>query len=327
MESSAKTAAQSCACHMTAAAVLERPYPFRAERKVIYANTSGVCTLQCPYCFTNQLKGKDCLGKRDFEAIFRLLGENIFFIFSGVGDFFAGYRKSERLLEYILAHDVSLFLDFNGVLVHELPEIAGAHLDKFRFLDISFHYSAMKEKNLLDLWTHNAAAVSRTLPHDRLIFKTIFTRREMELWPEILQFYESKVYPLTGKPLSIALDDFDPDIRDRAVVTLLNKLIQVVGEPVQQNLFTPRRSRTEAKALHSVFTEKTARIARCPAGTRFFKIGGNGSIAPCNYLKDEKKITLGNLRQGVIDLLPAPVSCQPLRGPGCLWNWDQKYPE
>ena len=127
-------------------------YSFRNQRKVFFAASSGVCNLRCTYCITNRPTANPSLTKKDFAFIFDYFGENIYFIFSGVGDFFCGYREEEYLLRYLLKHDIRMYLDINAIDIKELGRDDLEGRDKIDMIDISFHYVAMKRQKLLERW-------------------------------------------------------------------------------------------------------------------------------------------------------------------------------
>jgi len=119
---------------------LKAGYPFRNQRKVFFVASSGVCNLRCSYCITNRPAANPSLSKEDFQFIFDYFGENIYFIFSGVGDFFCGYSEKEYLLGYLLKHDVKMYLNINAIDIKELGRDDLEGREKVDMIDISFHY-------------------------------------------------------------------------------------------------------------------------------------------------------------------------------------------
>jgi adenine C2-methylase RlmN of 23S rRNA A2503 and tRNA A37 len=65
-------------------------YLYQEKRKGVFISSSGLCNLRCPYCITNRPRDNNNLNKDDFSFIFNYFGENIYFVFSGIGDFFCG---------------------------------------------------------------------------------------------------------------------------------------------------------------------------------------------------------------------------------------------
>ena len=90
-------------------------YVYKDKRKGLFVSSSGICNLQCPYCITGCPHVNENLTKDDFASIFKYFGENIFFVFSGIGDFFCGYKEKDQLLRFLLHHDVKIsYLDIPG---------------------------------------------------------------------------------------------------------------------------------------------------------------------------------------------------------------------
>lgn len=301
-------------------------YPFREYRKVAYVNSTGICNLDCPYCFTNNSKKPVSLANEDMDYLFEVFGENFLLCFSGQGDFFAGYKKKDRFLENLLKRDVKIYLDFNGVLVHELFEMDPALLEKVHNFDVSFHYETMKTKGFLEQWTDNTIKLSQVVPASRWAVKTIVTMSTLYSLHEKLDFYASRVFPETGKPLKIVLDDFDNSVYSSPVVKLVNSAIGRFPDAVIQQTFSPRAQCAET--TEQGFRKASSKDSLwCPAGSLFFKIQLDGTVVPCNKLFNEHKVRVGNLKEKQMGFMTSLVSCSKLKGPGCIVNWDNKYPQ
>lgn len=299
-------------------------YPFKKYRKVAYINSSGMCNLNCEYCFTNNNKAHASITKADFDFLIESYGESFLLCFSGQGDFFSGYKKSDRFLEHVLSHDVRVYLDINASLVHELFEIREQDLAKIVHYDISFHYETMKEKNILDQWADNVRALGSRVAPEQWHVKGIISMRQLERLHEKIRFYADKIYPGTQKKLTLALDDFDNSIYQKPVIKLINSIIEKYPDAVVQQQFASRESREDTTSQR--YLQATQQQTMCPAGALYFKIGIDGEVSPCNKLKKDLGITLGNLKTRKLGFLCQLIPCSPLRGPGCIMNWDTKYP-
>lgn len=300
-------------------------YPFRTHRKIAYINSSGICNLKCDYCFTNANKAPTAISRADMDFLFESFGERFLLCFSGQGDFFSGYKKSDRFLEHVLAHDVGVYLDFNGSRVQELLEIDGPRLEKIRHFDVSYHYETMKRLDKLDTWVDNVHGLSKVVAPGKWHVKAIMAMRHMEVWREKVAFYAEKVFPKTVKPLSLVLDDFDNTVHSAPVVKLVNGIMESYPEAVVQERFTPRKA--DSATTNELFTTCGSDELMCPSGSLYFKVGIDGTVSPCNKLRSEFGLVLGNLKKRQLGFLCQLNPCARLNGPGCLVNWERDYPQ
>lgn len=301
-------------------------YPFKSEFKTVRVNSSGVCNLNCSYCFTNSSKKKLAMTNKEVDFLFRVLGEKIFFIFTGVGDFFAGYAKQQRFLQNVLEKDSRVLLDSNGVVLHEFPELTDEQMNRIIFYDVSCHYSTMKRQNVLEKWAENAEIIASRMHKSRYIFKAIFALPEMELWPEILKFYSEQVYPKTGQPLNITLDEFDERMQSPAVLKTVNSMIRLFPDSVRQRNYQPagKEGQTRYQVATSLDTKKRE---WCAAGSLYFKIDVQGDIMPCDKTGGflaKNKLVLGNTKQEKLFYVDALFGCPEVNGPCCIKRVTQQ---
>ena len=303
-------------------------YPFIEERKVLRVNSSGRCNLNCPYCFTNGGKKNSAMTNDDADFLFERLGENIFFIFTGVGDFFAGYHKEQRFLENILKHKSEVFLDANGVSLNEFQELTDEQIKKILFFDVSYHYSTMKKSGHLHTWAQNAQIVAHRMEANRYIFKTIFAFPEIQIWKEILDFYTQYVFHKTLKPLDITLDEFDSRMQSEQVIAFINQLIKNYPDSVCQKRFhrTAGNYSTHYEMATSLGHNKNS---QCPSGSLYFKIDVDGNIMPCDkvggYLANQR-LVLGNTKNRQLYFIQNIFNCPRVQGPCCIKSQDESYP-
>ena len=79
---------------------------FASDETIVFASSSGHCNLDCSYCVASPVvKLQPSLTYEDLLFLKERVGGKVFFIFSGRGDFFTGYKKSDRLLARLLDHE------------------------------------------------------------------------------------------------------------------------------------------------------------------------------------------------------------------------------
>jgi MoaA/NifB/PqqE/SkfB family radical SAM enzyme len=291
-------------------------YPHKEAQKLITVNVAGKCNLKCPYCFIGRRIPMH-IDKSDFSYIFDTFGENIHFIFGGIGDFFCGYEKSDRLLEYILEHDVTIQFDFNGVLLHELPELPPAMLDKIQVIDISFHYSAMKRAGVLRDWIKNVRAIARLFPSDRYYVKMILSLKDMELWSEAIGIFDKMIYPYTKQDLLIHLDAYDPHLRQRDIY---NQTIAILKN--FDHLNAPGTLEIVDPAAVGYFGPMSQ---KCPGGSRIFKVENTGQVKVCNDTWSRGMFDLGNVKRRDVLALNGDIVCPSVNNASCFLNMSKRF--
>lgn len=262
---------------------------------VVFASSSGHCSLDCAYCIVDPIvKHQPTLTYDDFAFLFSQLGGSVFLILSGKGDFFAGYRKPERLLERLLQHDVHVALDINGVMIHELPELPESALAKIRHVNLTLHYAELVKKRALKAWQQNARTIIERLGGPALLLGFILTPSEMALWREALAFYRKAVFEPTGQPLVLIHDVRQPltGAQAEASQALAQEYVFMV-EAIHQEDFSERFSKYP--------------YVLCPAGSRYFRVWNDGRIVGCPYIEALQEC--GNLKERRFTPKPGPFIC------------------
>lgn len=249
---------------------------------VFFISSSGHCTLDCPYCIINPIaKREQSLNYADIEFLIESFQKRAFLAFSGKGDFFAGYKKSERLLESLLDREVEIALDINGVLIHEFSELSDRQLAKIRYVNLTMHYQQIKEKNLLHVWAGNARILVEKKGHDMLL-GTIVSPILIDCWEEALLFYDKEVFDKTGKKIVLIKDIDHPfNMEEEKYLRNLNERFTHIVERVHQEDFA------------EVF-QKCDHVL-CPAGSSYFRIWNNGDIQGCPNIHE--LCQCGNLKE------------------------------
>lgn len=270
--------------------VAER-YLFKDDRKILFAVSSGVCNLRCSYCTTNRPTGNPSLTKDDFSFIFDKFGENIYFILSGLGDFFVSYPKEQRLLHFLLQHNVNLFLCINGVEIGELAEHDLEGREKIRGLEVSFHYAAMKERKFLTGWLSNITTLQKE--GYNFFVKMVFSMDEENIWEEAIDFYKKEIYAITRQRLSITADFLSPK------KTALAAAVECIQNKYPDYIMRREPERTTVKQP----------LSACPAGSRYFRVLFNGDIVPCEAFQHFTSFRLGNTKKKEVVAFTRDVLC------------------
>lgn len=298
-------------------------YAHRFQKKVMRINSSGRCNLTCPYCFTTMAKNGVSITRDDFAYLFDFFGEDIYMILTGAGDFFFGYSPRERLLEYILEHDVQVYLDINNVTIREFKDIPSANLEKIETIDISLHYSELQRRHLLDVWMKNLVTILKKYPKDSFIVKSILALDEVPLWNEIVQFYTQTVFRMTGKKMVLHCDEFDGRFGNPDIIRALDKFGQScrdVADVVRvqpSSLARPGPCASKAAEPECIL---------CPAGSRYFLIQNHGAILPCKEIWQQDRIELGNIKTRDVRPLSRPINCPGISNPNCMNGWRKRLP-
>jgi len=248
---------------------------------VIFVSSSGHCTLQCPYCIVHPVaKRQPSLDSDDMAFLLDTLRKKVFLTFSGKGDFFAGYNNSERFLSTLLARNVEICLDINGILIHEFPELSTAKLEKIRFVNLTMHYQQIKQHHLEGVWSKNARILIDRKGAEMLL-GTIISPALKAYWEESLLFYEKQVFSGTGKKLVLIRDiNADWNERDETFLESVTAKFSHMVESVHQEDFA------------AVF--KGSENVLCPAGKNYFRIWNTGEVQGCPIIPDLAKA--GNIK-------------------------------
>jgi len=261
---------------------------------VIFVSSSGHCTLKCPYCIVHPVaKNQPSLDSSDMAFLLDTFRKKVFLTFSGKGDFFAGYRKSERFLSMLLTHDVEIGLDVNGILIHEFPELSGTDLEKIRFINLTMHFQQIKEHHLEEVWARNARILIDR-KGTQMLLGTIISPALKDSWEESLRFYEKEIFSGTGKKLALIRDintDFS-EAEDVFLASIAQKFSHMI-ESVHQEDFA------------DVF--KGFGNALCPAGKNYFRIWNTGEVQGCPMIPELSNG--GNLKKREIHRRAGFYSC------------------
>jgi MoaA/NifB/PqqE/SkfB family radical SAM enzyme len=240
---------------------------------VVFCSSSGHCQLDCDYCVVHPvIKRNPSLTYEDLAWFLGEIGTRAFLMFSGKGDFFAGYPKRDRLLDRLLGHDVEVALDVNGVLLNEYPELSEEKLAKIRYINLTMHYRQIREKRVEKLWVENAKTI---LARHRgaLLLGTILSPLGEELWEEALAFYEREIFEPTGQRLWAIRDCERTATAEQAA--RLDALEARYAHLIE-------RSHTEDFA--AAFAGKE--FVLCPAGKDYFRIWNDGRVEGCPYIPE-----------------------------------------
>lgn len=247
-----------------------------------FVSSSGHCSLDCAYCIVNPIaKHQPTLDFGDLEFLLDSAGKKAFLAFSGKGDFFAGYKKNERLLEKILERDVEVAFDINGVMIHEFPDLPPASLRKIRYLNLAMHFVQLTKKKALEEWEKNALLLIGTMQSvnsvsglERILqVNIILSPDEEEYWESALICYEERIFKKTGQKVVLIKDilaNFRED--DERRISLLNERFSHIVKYVKQEDFAARF------ALHE--------FVLCPAGSSYFRVWNDGTIQGCPYISE-----------------------------------------
>jgi MoaA/NifB/PqqE/SkfB family radical SAM enzyme len=280
-------------------------YLFREKRKTIFAESSGSCNLQCSYCITNRPRIDSSLDKDDFSFLFNSLGENIYFIFSGLGDFFCGYSSKDQLLRFLLRHDVIIYLDINGVEIRELndPDLEGK--EKIGEINVSYHFSAMKEKKVINRWVDSIKKLQENKFNYNI--KMILSPHQRGIWEDGILFYAKEVQPISGQKMVLVPDGLvDLTIQFDDLTKVADTYKDVV-------VFLGRGSMFNRKPMPPNIAQP------CPAGSRYFRILNSGDIMPCEYFGNELNIRLGNTKRKELTTFKCDVNCSYAGFCDCTW--------
>lgn len=281
-------------------------YFYKEKRNIFFAVNSGLCNLQCPYCITDRPNIKSNLNKDDFSFIFNYFGENIYFIFSGLGDFFCGYSVRDQLLNFLLQHDVTIFLDINGVDIKELGDHDLEGKEKIDMIDISYHFGTMKKQKVLHRWVNSVEKIHENKYN--YYIKMIPSPLERDLWEEAIRFYEKEVFPITGKKLMLF-----PDTNTSVdLIRQLDEFERITADHKDAVSILVREGLFKKSNFPSRITPP------CPAGSRYFRIFHTGDIVPCEFLSNHFK--LGNLKRKEVVTLKKDIFCNYTGFCDCGWT-------
>jgi MoaA/NifB/PqqE/SkfB family radical SAM enzyme len=238
---------------------------------LVFCSSSGHCQLDCDYCVVHPvIKRNPSLTYDDLAWFIAEVRQRVFFMFSGKGDFFAGYAKRDRLLDRLLDHDVEVALDVNGVLLQEYPELTREKLQKIRYINLTMHYRQLREKHVEKVWVENTKAILERHTGE-LLLGTILSPLAEDRWEEALEFYEREIFRPTGQRMWVIRDCERPSSAG-----------QEVRLAALEERFAPMIERSYSQDFAEAFAGRSSVL--CPAGRDYFRIWNDGRVEGCPYI-------------------------------------------
>jgi MoaA/NifB/PqqE/SkfB family radical SAM enzyme len=240
---------------------------------IVFVSSSGHCSLDCTYCIVNPIvKHQPTLSFEDIEYFLDKVQKKTALIFSGKGDYFAGYKKNEKQLARLLERNVEIALDINGVMIHEFAELTEQQLKKIRHINLTMHYRQLIDKNALEVWKKNALILIDKKGHDdNFMLGTILSPPENHLWEEALSFFEQAIFEPVGQKIVLIKDVNNPfNAVNEAKVSALQAAFSHLITEVREEDFASRF--------------KNHSHVLCPAGKTYFRIWNDGSVQGCPYI-------------------------------------------
>lgn len=261
---------------------------------IAFCSSSGHCQLDCSYCVVHPvIKRNPSLAYEDLAFFLGKVGGSAFLIFSGKGDFFAGYGKRDRFLERLLEHDVEVALDVNGLLLQEYPELSEAARRKVRYVNLTMHWAQLVRKDAREAWLDNARTLL-ALHEGTLNLNTILSPLEKESWEESLLFFERELFGPAGRKLTLVSDC------ERAFTAEEGAELARLKER-----FAPMIDEAYSADFEGAFAGRGAVL--CPAGKSYFRIWNDGRVEGCPWVGELGG--LGNLKERTFAPRPAPFRC------------------
>ena len=277
---------------------------FAADETIVFASSSGHCNLDCTYCVVHPVvKHQPSLTYEDLRFIIDRVGGKLFFIFSGAGDFFAGYRPRDRLLARLLEHDnVRVALDVNGVAVHCIDVLSTEQLAKIAQVNLTFHYRQLEKHRALDVWRRNAELLLNRCLDSDLFITYILSPSERCTWSEGMEWYGRHIYGPLGKPV-VLINDVDRPFAaedEAALAELRARYGQLICDV----------RRGDFASVLSSFDK-----VLCPAGQSYFRVWNDGRIESCPNVETLRDA--GNAKQRAMRLRSEPFECRDVRHCDC----------
>lgn len=240
---------------------------------IFFISSSGHCPLDCTYCIINPIaKHQPSLTISDIYYLLDSVGGKAALLFSGKGDFFAGYRKGENLLSKLLERNVEVGLDINGVIIQEFESIPDEKIQKIKHINLTMHYTQLRKKNALSVWKKNAKILIQRRPWESFLMNMIMSPCELDTWEEALFFYGRHIFDETGQRIALIKDTLNwKSSYETKLDVLKNKFNYLVSEIREAN-------------FSSLF-EKGVSVF-CPAGKEYFRVWNDGRIEGCPYISE-----------------------------------------
>jgi len=277
---------------------------FDPTETIIFASSSGHCNLDCQYCVASPVvKHQPSLTYEDLMFLKESVGGRVYFIFSGRGDFFAGYRKSDLLLARLLDHkDIRVALDINGVAINCFPDLSTDQLSRVQHINLTFHYRQLKQHRALNIWLQNALTMLRMHDGGDFFINFILTPKESTEWDEALSWYETNLFGQYPKKIVLINDVLT------GFTSAEENILNTIQAKYQHLLHQIRRGSFET--LLSSFSS-----VQCPAGQSYFRVWNDGSIQSCPNISELHDA--GNAKSRIFKPRSHPYTCTDVRHCDC----------
>jgi len=249
---------------------------------IFFMSSSGHCSFDCSYCIVNPIvKHQPSLTIDDINFLLDSVDGKSALVFSGKGDFFAGYRKGEDLLAKVLDRDVDVALDINGVIIQEFNRLTDEQIGKIKFINLTMHYTQITRKNAQTVWERNAKSIIKRWNWDVFLMNMIMSPSEHEIWDEALSFYDKRIFQETGQTITLIRDTLNWDVAfEERLQTLSQRFTHLVSESRDVD-FASLFNGTES--------------VHCPAGKEYFRVWNDGMIEGCPNISELSN--LGNAKE------------------------------
>lgn len=265
---------------------------------VFFVSSSGHCTFDCRYCIIHPIaKGLPSLNYGDLRFLLKSVADRkAFLVFSGIGDFFAGYRKSDRLLTHLLDHHVEIALDTNGALLQDFLNLPEEKLVKIRYINLTMHYHQIKKRGLLQTWAANARVFHKK-GGDVVMQDYVVSPLLQDEWEEALTYYEEEVFAWSGKKVLLVRDIHRPlALEDETrLKELVKRFSHIIAGTHQEN-------------FAQIFSGRSDVV--CPAGKSYFRVWNDGRVQGCPHLPNVPFLCNGgNIKERRIAIRSEPFRC------------------
>ncbi len=243
---------------------------FERDETIFFVSSSGHCNLDCSYCVVNPIvKHQPSLSYDDLRFVLDQVAGRVFFIFSGKGDFFAGYRRDERLLARLLEEPrVGVALDVNGVVIHCFESLSPEQLSRVRHVNLTFHYRQLANHKALQVWRRNALTMLRRADGPDFFLNLILSPPESHLWAEALDWYAANIHAESGKKLILIHD--------------VERAFGAAEQAVEADLLA-RHGAMIQSVRRGQFADAFLDFDHvdCQAGVKYFRLWNDGRIDAC----------------------------------------------